>query len=165
MGVSPTVIPPNASPYEIKMIQKYKSKIFKNSLRIYNDPELEDIKFVDVFNIHTLYVQQCFNVKLNSTPQNITTLQIYACRLSNLEGIQQMKQLVSLSLNQNNIKDISQLGTMQQLMHLDLDKNFIEDLDALKTLVNLKTLSIRQNNIQDKNMPAIRGLKGLQLIL
>ncbi|CAL6046045.1 Leucine-rich_repeat [Hexamita inflata] len=54
---------------------------------------------------------------------------------------------------------------MQQLMHLDLEKNFIEDLDALKTLVNLKTLSIRQNNIQDTNMPAIRGLKGLQLIL
>ena len=71
-------------------------------------------------------------------------------------------QLTSLSLRNNNIKDLSPLSSLVNLQDLNLFNNQIEDTSPLAKLINLTGLSLRNNLVKD--ISPISNLINLQTL-
>lgn len=94
----------------------------------------------------------------------ITELEIYNGYLSNLEGLQYLKNLTSLKLNYSQISDISLLSYLKSLTRLELKNNQISDISPLRSLSNLKNLYLQNNNISDiSNIADLTQLEELYL--
>ncbi|CAL5990766.1 leucine-rich_repeat domain-containing protein [Hexamita inflata] len=141
--------------YNVEMYFKFINSIVNNALQIYNDQILTDFGFTNKMNILTLSIQNCLNVKLpfqNSlkylktdngalinypevvllkVPNQITSLTINNCKLTNIVGIENMKQLQNLNLKDNQIVLIEQLQRLTNLKQVLVDDNFIQDLEYL----------------------------------
>ncbi|CAL5990259.1 Conserved_hypothetical protein [Hexamita inflata] len=142
-------------------IQRYKSRVKDQKLTIGVDYYLSNIQFVDQLDVTNLLVSGLyaggftFNnqeklsyiLKFNHVPHIITDLNINKYHLKNLQGIQQMNQLLKLELSSNDIQDISALKSMTQITYLDLAINQISNIEALRDMVNLNTLRIGFNQI------------------
>ncbi|CAL5984325.1 Conserved_hypothetical protein [Hexamita inflata] len=148
-------IVPSDQKYDLLMKQKYIKSVVNNSLQIQNDQVLTDFGFTSEINIHTLNVQNCQNVKLpqqtifkhlktyngalfnysevvlNTIPNQIISLTINNSKLTNIVGIENMKQLQYLNLNDNQIVLIEQLQWLTSLKQVLVDNNFILDLQYL----------------------------------
>ncbi|CAL5987403.1 Leucine_rich repeats-containing protein [Hexamita inflata] len=115
-------------------------------LEIQNENELENLSSVNGLNIHKLVVENCENVKLHKVG-NVKVLHVKWCKLQNLEGIQNWKQLQELDLSGNKLQNITQLEKLTKLKVLSLSGNEIINIDCLKELVNLTTLSVSSNQV------------------
>ncbi len=70
--------------------------------------------------------------------------------LSEITGLQNLKQLKSLDLSNNSIEDLGLLKNLKSLTHLDIANNRVRDiknLDTLEKLENLEFLDISGNII------------------
>lgn len=79
----------------------------------------------------------------------ITVLGILEEGVSNLEGMQLLTNLETLSLPGNNITDITPLSGLGKLSYIDLEANDITDISALSNLGDLVTLYLDSNHIDD----------------
>ena len=79
----------------------------------------------------------------------LTELTANDASLQDLTGLQSAGNLTILSLNNNDISDISLLGALTQLTTLSLDNNNLQDLTGLQFARNLTTLSLNNNDISD----------------
>ncbi|NQY75133.1 MAG: hypothetical protein HRT90_10325 [Candidatus Margulisbacteria bacterium] len=81
----------------------------------------------------------------------LTITQLFAgnINISNLEGIQHLRNLNTLALYDNNIEDLTPLEDLTQLNDLSLSQNKINDLTPLQYLTKLNTLNLSDNNIED----------------
>ena len=70
-------------------------------------------------------------------------------RVSDLTGLEHATQLITLGLENNNIRDLTPLAQLTQLTSLDLWRNNIRDLTPLTQLTQLTTLDLSANNIRD----------------
>jgi len=70
-------------------------------------------------------------------------------QITNLEGMQYLKNLRTLELPWNNIDNLSSLTGLTQLKKLNLMVNKVTDLAPLQNLTNITTLIIRGNNVSD----------------
>ncbi|CAL5978768.1 Conserved_hypothetical protein [Hexamita inflata] len=110
---------------------KYENAVVNNQLTIQNDPEIRDLKFLDQLNVSSVIINNCQNVQFLRAAMKITNLVVNNCGIYHVNGIQQMKQLVSLNLNNNKcivIEPISQLN----LQTFSADYNLIQDLENVK---------------------------------
>ncbi|CAL6090341.1 Conserved_hypothetical protein [Hexamita inflata] len=106
-------------------------------------------------NIHTLNVQNCQNVKfplqtilkhlktdnrvlinyqdviLYKIPNQITSLTICKCKLTNVIGLENIKQLQYLNLQDNLIILIEPLQQLTNLRQVLVDNNYVQDLEYL----------------------------------
>ncbi|CAL6004098.1 Conserved_hypothetical protein [Hexamita inflata] len=117
--------------YLNKFTQKYQNKIVNNQLSIENDPEIRDLKFLDQLNVSSVIINNCENVQFLRAATKITNLVVYDCGIYHVNGIQQMKQLQCLNLNNNKcviIEPINQLN----LQTFSADFNLIQDLEYVK---------------------------------
>ena len=71
------------------------------------------------------------------------------CSIENLQGIQYFENVLSLSLSENQISDISALSSLNNLAGLNLSYNNISDISALSNLTNLSSLDLSGNQISD----------------
>ncbi|CAL6050417.1 Hypothetical_protein [Hexamita inflata] len=113
------------------MIQKYKSK-FNNSLRIYNDPELEDFKFVDVFNnvIRSIMLQR--KTQLHSISASNIRVQIIE---SGKNTINEVIGKTELKMERLRLKQHKRYKlTWNDVIIDDLDKNWTNH-DPVQTKV------------------------------
>ena len=69
--------------------------------------------------------------------------------ISNIEGIQYMKNVTQIYLEKNDISDISLLSGLNELKVLSLNENRITDISPLSTLKNLKIIYIHTNLVRD----------------
>ncbi|CAL6021005.1 leucine-rich_repeat domain-containing protein [Hexamita inflata] len=160
--------------YNVEMYFKFINSIVNNALQIQNDQTLTDFGFTREMNIHTLNIQNCQNVKLpfqNSlqclktdngalinypevilykTPNQITSLTINNCNLTNIIGIDYMKQLQYLNLKDNCIILIELLQQLTNLKQVFIDNNFVQDLEYL---TNQEWIS-QQQIAKDANLQA-----------
>ncbi|CAL6078609.1 leucine-rich_repeat domain-containing protein [Hexamita inflata] len=132
-------------------------------LQIENDNELEDLSFVNEFNIQKLVVESCKNVTFYGVA-NVKVLHAYNCGIQSIEGIQNWNQLLELNLYNNKLESVAQLENLTQLKVLNLgllpfSKNQIQNVEPLKGLVNLTNLDLSENQIQ--NVEPLRGLVNL----
>ncbi|CAL6107478.1 leucine-rich_repeat domain-containing protein [Hexamita inflata] len=142
--------------YNVEMYFRFINSIVNYALQIQNDQTLNDFGFTSEMNIHTLNIQNCQNIKLpfqtalkylktdNSgtlinypdvvllkAPNQITSLTINNCKLTNIVGIENMKQLQYLNLKDNKIVLIEQLQRLTNLKQVLVDNNYILDLQYL----------------------------------
>lgn len=88
-------------------------------------------------------------------------VRIAKTNLSELSFLKDL-DLENLSLQDNEISNISQICNMNNLIRLDLDNNKITDLGDIGNLVSLKTLYLRGNPVED--ISSLKNLKALEAL-
>ncbi|CAL6057116.1 Conserved_hypothetical protein [Hexamita inflata] len=115
---------------------KYQPTIKNQILTINGDNQIKDFKFVDQLPIVNFQLNNCINLKFFRTPTKILSLTINNSRLTNLVGIEVMRQLQYLDIRDNSIISIQPLQHLINLKQLLIDNNFIQDLELLTVLPN-----------------------------
>ncbi|CAL6060497.1 leucine-rich_repeat domain-containing protein [Hexamita inflata] len=125
--------------YDIDMINKYKPAV-GNYVIIYSDIQLKNIKFVEQLKACSLKICNCINVQLSRTPSNIISLTIINSKLTNIVGLDKMKQLKFLDLRDNSIILLEQsIRNLENLKTVLIDNNFIQNLEILTLLPNYRS--------------------------
>ncbi|CAL6012375.1 leucine-rich_repeat domain-containing protein [Hexamita inflata] len=136
------------------LVLKYKTKIVSQKLKVQNDSDVENLMFAEKLDVVSLSIQEIYDnyqhqqLDFQSVPMNITELHINKCRLSNIQGIQQMQQIKVLNLSDNLISDISNLSKMRNIVQLNLARNNISSIIPLRYLNLLKELDLSCNAIK-----------------
>ncbi|CAL6089062.1 leucine-rich_repeat domain-containing protein [Hexamita inflata] len=139
--------------YNQQMQQKHFRTVSNQTLKIVDEQALTDFGFTSLTNIQCLNIQNCRNVKLpacisylqtdnivlfnypevilNKIPIQITQLTMNNCNLTNVLGIQNLKQLLYLNLKNNRIISIQQLQQLTNLKQVHIDNNYIYDFEYL----------------------------------
>ena len=91
--------------------------------------------------------------------QDIRHLECQATGIADLQGIQRLTGLRTLSLWENGITDLTHLAELTSLTELQLGHNRIEDLDPLAGLTSVERLGLSINEI--RNLDALMGLTEL----
>lgn len=81
--------------------------------------------------------------------EQFTTLLCFGRDIENLEGIQQLTALTTISLDKNPITDFSPLGELPLLNTLSMSNSGISDLSSFPYIASLVNLSLYDNNISD----------------
>ena len=84
-----------------------------------------------------------------SAMENLTTLSLTKCGLTDLDFLSGMTQLTTLYLPENAITDLNPLTGLTNLRTLYLDNNPLTDLSPLASLSGLSTLSLKGVSIAD----------------
>ncbi|MBC2137714.1 leucine-rich repeat domain-containing protein, partial [Listeria innocua] len=85
-------------------------------------------------------------------------------QISDVSSLPTLPTLTTLSLNNNQISDVSSLPTLPTLTTLSLDNNQISDVSGLSTLPTLTSLSLNRNQISDvSSLPSLPILRALSL--
>ncbi|CAL6097296.1 Conserved_hypothetical protein [Hexamita inflata] len=142
--------------YDKQMRAKYINKTINNTLNINNDEQLFDIQFTKQINVQQLSVINCKNIQLLRTcktlktdengfvqnsldvqivqaPINLTVLKINNCELTHLTGIQHLKNLIEINIQNNKIVSIKELKHLQ-VQKVELEHNIIIDMNVLTEL-------------------------------
>ena len=93
-----------------------------------------------------------------SEAEAITELELIKCGIRDLTGLSYCKNLMALSLGNNNIKDISELSKIENLIILDLSNNQISDISVMadfKSKSDYSLLNLSNNSIG--NIDALEG--------
>lgn len=77
----------------------------------------------------------------------LKNLTLSGCHLSSIAPLSAARQLISLDLCDNAIRDISALSFMSGLRYLNLSHNALENLSSLSTLSGLETLNVSYNSL------------------
>lgn len=85
----------------------------------------------------------------NDSAGKITGLKLYSLKISNLDFLDDFKDLLILNLSNNQLKSIEAIKNLPQLIHLDINENLIEDISPIADLKFLNVLSIGSNPIKD----------------
>ena len=90
---------------------------------------------------------------------NFTSLSVNGEEITNISGLEYATSLLTLELVQNDISDLSPLSTLTSLTTLRLNDNDISDISPLSTLTSLTTLDLPNNDISD--ISVLKGLTSL----
>ncbi|CAL6103915.1 leucine-rich_repeat protein [Hexamita inflata] len=152
------------SPYYDPIILKYAPLVINKTLVIYNDQELRSIQFTDFMNIETLFVFECYNLSFERVPTKIKKLAVNMCYIQNINGLENMKSLVELSLRGNRISEIGVLSGMNQLQKLDIAQNNLKSIRGIEQLINLIEIDLSENTITEINsLKFMKQLKSVNL--
>ncbi|CAL6009850.1 Leucine-rich_repeat [Hexamita inflata] len=113
----------------------------------------------------------CVNITLFNAPQNVTHLSIKNCKLESISGIKHMKDLESLNLSDNALRDVIELAFLPKLRKLDITKNriiIIEqliqtnlDIDADFNKIPIEQLNIQYMNDYDETQKPLTKSESL----
>ncbi|CAL6081652.1 Conserved_hypothetical protein [Hexamita inflata] len=138
------------TPYDQKMIKKYKRQCKYKALEIQNDQEIVDTNFADyLVDLNVVHFKQCKNISFEKTPTTIRYFNVTSCDIEQFDGVSKMQQLIYLNLSQNRIKDISIISSLPGLISLILSNNQISDISPVARLVNLIEIKLDNNLIED----------------
>ena len=81
---------------------------------------------------------------------NLEKVLIYNTNLKDISPVEQLVNLASLTMNNNEIESLPEnIGNLQKLEYLNFSNNNIKDIEWVKSLTNLKTIWFEFNNISD----------------
>ncbi|CAL6023652.1 leucine-rich_repeat domain-containing protein [Hexamita inflata] len=144
--------------YDEQMYKKYYNKAQRGFLEVAKDQNVASIQFIDKYNNNEKYplsfelqIYNCQNLSFFRVSVSIHDLNIMSCNLQTIAGIQQMKQLTSLRIYNNEyLLDISELSYLVNLQCLCLEHNLnFQDISPLKYLKNITELCLSRNSISD----------------
>ncbi|MBS4220330.1 leucine-rich repeat domain-containing protein [Bacillus sp. FJAT-49711] len=100
----------------------------------------------------------------NITEEDLLTItDLYSSRgISDLSGIEYLKNLNYLSLGNSSIKDFTPLAQLKKLESLDISNNGVSDLSSIGKLTSLKMLRMAGNSVTD--LSAIGKLTKLEVL-
>ncbi|CAL6076914.1 Conserved_hypothetical protein [Hexamita inflata] len=128
-------------------IGTYHKQVQDNSLVIKNDQYVQSLYFSDSIKVtNELFVDQCNHVVFDAVPHLVQNLIVKNSCLMNIFGLDQMTQLTSLDLSDNQLEDVTEIQKLTLLTKLVLSNNRISRLPWInKTLFHLKYLDIQNN--------------------
>ncbi|MDF9867328.1 hypothetical protein OKW22_000898 [Bacilli bacterium PM5-3] len=95
---------------------------------------------------------------------SLKTISINNTNVTDIEPLNNLSELTSLKITNSNIKNIRPLSILNKLNNLDLENNNITNLDALVNLNNLETLNLSRNKIYDiSSLSYLTNVKKLYL--
>jgi Leucine-rich repeat (LRR) protein len=71
-----------------------------------------------------------------------TIVELTACRLRLIEGLEDLTKLETLNMRQNLIKKIENISQLTTLKQIDLYDNHIEKIEGLDSLIQLKHVDL-----------------------
>ncbi|CAL6053142.1 Hypothetical_protein [Hexamita inflata] len=80
--------------YQEKMIKKHKSTVDNFKLIFYDNSTLKSLKFLNLFNLKELVIENCRNIVIDLENETITKLNIESSQLNSVKGIQNIKNTV-----------------------------------------------------------------------
>ncbi|CAL6070647.1 leucine-rich_repeat domain-containing protein [Hexamita inflata] len=159
-----TISKRDQSPYHDPMLLKYAPLVVNKTLVIYNDQELRSVQFTDILNIETLFVFECYNLSFERVPTTLKKLAVNMCYKENINGLENMKSVIELSLRGNRISEIGVLSRMNQLQKLDIAQNNLESIRGIEQLVNLADVDLSENYLSEINsLMSMKQLKSINL--
>lgn len=100
----------------------------------------------------------------SSDLKQIEALEARKADITDLEGIQYMKNVRAIYMEENNISDISLLSGLNKLEVISLSENRISDISPLAGLANLRIVYLHTNLIRDLTpLKSLTNLKELYL--
>jgi hypothetical protein len=136
---------------DLELIKEIEERIGKSLKEERNLKRINPIKGTDINLLKNYY-------KLNEK-QQITSLNLTNCNLSDISFLSQFTQLQRLSLSHNQISNLAVLKNLENLKILHLSANKITELASLKELKNLKILYLDRNEITE--FTALKDMKNL----
>lgn len=94
--------------------------------------------------------------------KNLNYLSLERNNISNLSNLKPLVQLHTLSVSNNRLSDISPVSSLTALETLNISKNGIENLSSLQSLAALKELNASENAISD--LSQIANMKALRIL-
>ncbi|CAL6000687.1 Conserved_hypothetical protein [Hexamita inflata] len=158
--------------YDSELSNKFKSQVNYNKIQIISDTSVKDIKFMDQISVQCLIINKCTNFNFRRAPTQLLYLTLNDCNITDLEGLQQFKQLkkfesikntqltsikqvysltnlLSLTINNTKINNLVGIEQLSKLQYIDLRDNCIVSIEPVKQLQYLKQVLIDNNFIQD----------------
>ncbi|KAI8587339.1 hypothetical protein BDZ88DRAFT_444806 [Geranomyces variabilis] len=126
---------------------------------------IENLGFERFTNLRRLSLRQNLLSKLHSLPnKTLTELDFYDNRLSRIENIDHLTNLISLDLSFNKIRHIERVEALKNLTELFFVANKISAIGGLSPLINLTNLELGANRIRAiENLDALVNLEQLWL--
>ncbi|MCU5499471.1 NEAT domain-containing protein [Bacillus wiedmannii] len=119
---------------------------------------LSQMKKIKMLDLNSNYIK---DIKPLFTVTTLKTLTVANNQISNanLAGIEQLKNVKSLSLSNNGLTNIEHITPMKKLVELDLSKNELENIEPVSRLSTVQSLNLEENYISD--ITPLSHLKGL----
>ncbi|CAL6090373.1 leucine-rich_repeat domain-containing protein [Hexamita inflata] len=162
MLMTQTISRRDQSPYYDPIVLKYAPMVVNRTLIIHNDQELRSILFTDLLDIGTLFVFECYNLSFERVSTKIKKLAMNMCCIENINGLENMKSVIELSLRGNRISEVGVLAGMNQLQKLDIAQNNLKSIRGIEQLVNLIEIDLSENYITEIN--SLKSMKQLRSI-
>ena len=102
------------------------------------------------------------NSQITTLSFNISTSSDLVGAIEDITGVEELKTLTSLSINNHNISDISAMATLTNLKSLSIQNNKVSNIEAISNLKNLQTLNLYKNQIS--NLKPLSELTNLTYI-
>lgn len=101
---------------------------------------------------------------LDSDMKKLVSIDLNHDDIISLEGLQYCTNLKKINLSHNHVESIEQLKSLSKLEEINLYNNEVTDISALSNLVNLKKIDLAENNIKDVTpMKSLENLQELDL--
>ncbi|CAL6068569.1 Conserved_hypothetical protein [Hexamita inflata] len=117
--------------YEKDMIVKYQKNVVNNSLCVQNDDQIINLNFADDLDVTNLTVDNCKNVKFVKVPVKVTSLAVNNCNITNIDGVEAIKQLKSIELVNNPVKSIKPVFTLINITSLRINNTQISQFETI----------------------------------
>ncbi|MHA1689736.1 MAG: leucine-rich repeat domain-containing protein [Promethearchaeota archaeon] len=132
-----------------------------------NLKEIPEIKFIEkLTDLEHLLLQKNHIMRLSGLNhlKKLKTLNLNENAIERIENLEGLSNLEVLDLSHNRIKTIENLSSLKSLKKLILDHNQIEKIKGLENLEKLEELSISNNRIRKiENLNHLINLKNLNL--
>ncbi|CAL6075997.1 DUF2252_family protein [Hexamita inflata] len=169
--------------YDKAMIKKFQNLIKDDSLTFKNNIELTSLNFIEILNIKTLVLENCYNIIPILQSQTITDLQIQRCNIHSFKKFQldKLEVLIFYSSKKKETKllakeiekytklleirlvgcmvDIQYISNIIKLIKLTINWCDLLNTQKIKTLVNLQELSL--NFCQEVDITSLQYLRQL----
>ncbi|CAL6076597.1 Conserved_hypothetical protein [Hexamita inflata] len=143
-----------------ELSNRFKSQVNYNKLEIINDSSVKDIKCIDQISVECLILNKCTNISFKRAPTQLLYLTLNDCNITDLEGLQQFKELKKLELIKNTqIQSVKQIFTLKNLLSLTISDTNLTNLVGIQQLSKLQYIDLRDNCIV-----SVEPLKPLQYI-
>lgn len=93
---------------------------------------------------------------------NLKALSLNSENITDISALRGLTELVSLDLNYSKVSDISALKSMNHLESVDLSYTDVQSLEALMGKKGLKTLNLQGTKVTDNDLSSLRGLINLE---
>ncbi|MBC7766301.1 MAG: tetratricopeptide repeat protein [Hyphomonadaceae bacterium] len=118
----------------------------------------------DVMSIRKLVAEnrQIVNLEGIQNLSNLQSLSLSYNQISDITPLSKLAHLQTLNIRRNYVTDISSINTLQSLENLYFDYNCVNDISSLEPLTHLQALTFAENQVMD--IQAISALKDLQTL-
>ncbi|CAL6000707.1 leucine-rich_repeat domain-containing protein [Hexamita inflata] len=150
--------------YDSELSNKFKSQVNYNKLEIISDTSVKEIKFMDQISVECLIINKCTNFSFRRAPTQLLYLTLNDCNITDLEGLQQFKQLKKFESNKNTqLTSIKQVYSLTNLLSLTINNTKINNLVGIEQLSKLQYIDLRDNCIV--SIEPVKQLQYLKQVL